>query len=68
MHLLALSAHTGTWIAELAFVLILIGGCALALARMRALSNHRAVTLVAGSAFALAGLLLIVATHWGHFT
>jgi len=27
----------------------------------------RARTIVAGVALALAGLLLIIATHWGHF-
>jgi hypothetical protein len=69
MRLLALSAHTGTRLAELAFLLILIGGCALALTKVRPIESQRVVvTFLAGSAFALAGLLLIIATHWGHFT
>ena len=44
----------------------LIGGVALALSPIPS-AKPKYVTIIAGSAFAIAFLLLIIATHWGHF-
>ncbi len=62
-----LTNATGLQLAEIAFLLILIAGVWLVAAEIPALGLHRARTIVAGSALAAAGALLIVATHWGHF-
>ncbi|MGI8452219.1 MAG: hypothetical protein ACR2MP_34550 [Streptosporangiaceae bacterium] len=63
MHFLALGHHTGRRLAEIGFLLILFAGVWLAAAFR--LGTVR--TIVAGIALALAGVLLLVATHWGHF-
>ncbi len=57
--------HTGVIIAEVGF--LLIAGIWLAAAQVPAFRFGAARTIVAGIALALAGLLLIIATHWGHF-
>ena len=54
-------------LAEVAFLLILIAGVWLAAAGTLAPPKHLNRTTVAGVLLAIAGLLLIVATHWGHF-
>jgi hypothetical protein len=54
-------------LAEVGFLLILFAGVWLVAAELQALQLQRFRTIVAGAALALAGLLLIVATHWGHF-
>jgi hypothetical protein len=59
--------HTGVIIAEVGFLLILFAGIWLAAAQIPALRFGTARTIVAGIALAIAGLLLIIATHWGHF-
>jgi hypothetical protein len=59
--------HTGVIIAEVGFLLILFAGIWLAAAQIRAFRFGTARTIVAGIALAIAGLLLIIATHWGHF-
>lgn len=56
----AFSHHTGIRLAELAFLLILIAGVWLAVARLGR-------TVGAGVLLAVAGLLLIIASHWGRF-
>jgi hypothetical protein len=66
MSLLALTAHGGVRTAELGFLCILIAGVALALDVLIP-SARRLGALVAGIALALGGLLVIIATHWGHF-
>ncbi len=63
----SLTSSTGLKLAEIAFLLILIAGIWLVAAEIPALGLHRARTIVAGAALAVAGVLLIVATHWGHF-
>jgi hypothetical protein len=63
----ALSAHTGTRLAEVGFLLILIAGLWLAAAEIPRLGSSRMRTIVAGIALAIAGILLIIATHSGHF-
>ncbi|MDQ1421110.1 MAG: hypothetical protein QOJ52_3072 [Acidimicrobiaceae bacterium] len=67
MNLLALAQHTGQRLAEIGFLLILFAGVWLAAAQVPKLKFGRARTIVAGVALAFAGLLLIIATHWGHF-
>jgi hypothetical protein len=67
MHVLALSEHTGRHLAEIGFLLILFAGVWLAAAQVPRFKLATARTIVAGIALALAGVLLIIATHWGHF-
>lgn len=66
--LLAMSMHSGVRLAEVGFLLMLIAGVWLAadsvLPRLR-LPGSR--TAVAGLLLAVGALLLIIATHWGHF-
>jgi hypothetical protein len=63
----ALSSAAGTKIAEVGFLLVLIAGVWLVATEIPAFGLHRVRTIVAGAALALAGALLIIATHWGHF-
>jgi hypothetical protein len=65
--MLALSHHTGVTLAEVGFLLILFAGVWLVAAQVPAFKMPIARTIVAGIALALAGVLLIIATHWGHF-
>jgi hypothetical protein len=67
MHVLALSEHTGRHLAEIGFLLILFAGVWLAVAQVQRFKFATARTIVAGIALALAGVLLIIAVHWGHF-
>ncbi len=64
---LALSHQTGVTLAEVGFLLILFAGVWLVAAQIPVFKMPTARTIVAGIALALAGLLLIIATHWGHF-
>ena len=60
-----LSPHTGARLAEVGFLLIALAGLGLwARASGR---GRRESTAFVGLALAAAGVLLIVATHWGHF-
>jgi hypothetical protein len=59
--------QTGRRLAEVAFLLILIGGVWLVAASIPQLRLRGARTIVAGGLLAIAGVLLIVATRWGHF-
>ena len=65
--LLALSHRSGMTVAEVGFLLIVIAGVWLVAAEIPALGISKARKIVAGIAFAAAGVLLIIATHWGHF-
>jgi len=67
MNPLALEPHTGVRLAEIGFLLILFAGIWLVAAQTPKFKFGTARTIVAGVALALAGLLLIIATHWGHF-
>ncbi len=61
-------AHqTGIRLAEVGFLLLLFAGVWLAAAQIPGFKFARARTVVAGLALAISGVLLIVATHWGHF-
>jgi hypothetical protein len=66
--MVALSPNTTKTLAEVGFLLIVISGVwfvasevlpSLKLAKLR--------RIVAGSALGVAGILLIIATHWGQF-
>ena len=52
-------------LAEVGFLLILLAGVWLVAAEIPALKLQKTKTLVAGLALAIAGVLLLVATHWG---
>jgi hypothetical protein len=67
MNLLALAPRTGLRVAEVGFLLIVFAGIWLVAAQLPMFKFHTARTIVAGVALALAGVLLIVATHWGQF-
>ena len=64
---LAIAVQTGTRLAEVGFLLVLIAGIWLVAAEIPALNVGNLKGIGAGIALALAGLLLIIATHWGHF-
>jgi hypothetical protein len=63
----AFAHQTGVKLAEVGFLLVLIAGVWLLAAQIPQLKFGKARTIVAGVALAIGGLLLIVATHWGHF-
>ncbi len=67
MHVLALTARNGIRVAEIGFVFLALAGAALAGAAVAPHGVRRIWGVAGGSALALAGVLLIVATHWGHF-
>jgi hypothetical protein len=64
---LAITPQTGRKLAEVGFLLILFAGIWLAAAQIPLFKLATARTIIAGIALAIAGLLLIIATHWGHF-
>jgi hypothetical protein len=63
----AFSHQTGIRLAEVGFLLMLFAGIWLVAAQIPQLRLGSARTIVAGAALAAAGVLLIVATHWGRF-
>jgi hypothetical protein len=68
MHpVVGLSGHTGVRLAEVGFLLILFAGLWLASAQIPLFKLPRSRAVVAGVALAISGVLLIIATHWGHF-
>jgi hypothetical protein len=64
---LALTRNTGRHLAEIGFLLVLFAGIWLAAAQIPRFKLPTARTIIAGIALAIGGLLLIIATHWGHF-
>jgi hypothetical protein len=64
---LAFARHTGLRLAEVGYLLILVAGIWLAVAQVPKFKFGAWRTVVAGIALALGGLLLIIATHSGHF-
>jgi hypothetical protein len=64
---LAITHATGSKLAEVGFLLVLIAGVWLVAAEGLGPRFHRIRMIVAGAALAAAGVLLIIATHWGHF-
>ena len=68
MNLVVGFAHqTGVRLAEVGFLLVLFAGVWLAAAHIPQFKFSNGRTIVAGVALAIGGLLLIIATHWGHF-
>ena len=65
--ILSFTHHTGIRLAEIGFLLVLFAGVWLAAAQVPQFKFGTARTTVGGVALALGGLLLIIATHWGHF-
>jgi hypothetical protein len=65
--ILAMTHHTGIRLAEVGYLLVLFAGFWLAAAQIPRLRLGTARTIVAGLALAIGGVLLIIATHWGHF-
>ena len=65
--MLALSRATGVTLAEAGFLLVVIAGVWLVASQLPPLRYRVLRTIVAGAALAAGGVLLIVATHWGHF-
>jgi hypothetical protein len=66
MILLALTKHNGARLAEVGFALLAVAGLLLAIGAVTPL-GRRGGGLLGGLAIAAAGILLVVATHWGHF-
>lgn len=63
-----MTRHTGIRFAEVGFLLIVIAGVWLACSEiLNAAKWGKLRTIVAGVLLAIAGVLLIIATHWGHF-
>lgn len=62
-----LSHHTSVILAEVGFLLILFAGVWQVAAQIPRCGMSTARSIVAGIALALAGVLLIIATHWGQF-
>jgi len=65
--LFGISHHTGARLAELGFLLLVFAGVWLAAAQIPRLRFTAGRSAVAGAALAAAGVLLIIAAHWGHF-
>ena len=66
--LLTLSRETNVRLAEVGFLLILIAGVWIAFAEIPAMRRwHSFRMIVAGALLAVAGLLLIIASHYGQF-
>jgi hypothetical protein len=63
----ALTHHAGIRIAEVAFLLVVVAGIWLAAAQIPMFRAAGVRTIVAGMALGVAGLLLIIAAHWGQF-
>ncbi len=61
------SHQTGRILAEVGFLLVLFAGVWLIAAQIPTFKMPTARTIVAGTARALAGLLLVIATRWGRF-
>jgi hypothetical protein len=66
--ILGFAHHMGVRLAEVGFLLVLFAGIWLAAAQLPQFKFGTARTIVAGVALAIGGLLLIIATHWGHFS
>ncbi len=63
----ALTRHSAVRLAEVGFLLILIAGVWMVAAEIPQLKMRSARLIVAGILLAVAGLLLIIATHSGNF-
>ena len=59
--------HTGVVIAKIGFLLMVIAGIWYVASEIPLFKLAHARRVVAGIALAVGGVLLIIATHWGHF-
>jgi hypothetical protein len=66
MNVLAITQRNGIRIAEVGFALVAVAGGLLVLGGL-APSGRRVGALLGGLALAAGGVVLIIATHWGHF-
>jgi uncharacterized membrane protein len=64
---LGITHHTGVRLAEVGFLLVIFAGVWLFVAQAQQSRLGRARGGIAGLALVAAGVLLIVAAHWGHF-
>jgi hypothetical protein len=60
-----MTSATGIKLAEVGFLLVAIAGVWLVAAEIPALGMKRLRTIVAGTALVAAGVVLIIASHWG---
>jgi hypothetical protein len=65
--ILTISKNTSTRLAEVGFILIILAGIWLVASETPKLKGNSARMVVTGLALFLAGLLLVVAVHWGKF-
>jgi hypothetical protein len=65
--MLAFTHQTSVTIAQVAFLLILFSGIWFVAAEIPRLRLSKTRRIVAGTALAVAGLLLIIASYWGNF-
>ena len=66
MNVLAITHHNGIRLAEVGFLLIAVAGALLIVGALRPVVT-RTWAFLSGAALAVGGVLLIVASHWGHF-
>ena len=64
---LAFTHRNAVRLSEIGFVLILLAGAMFAVSELPQVRTGPTIRIVAGLALAGAGLLLIIATHWGRF-
>jgi hypothetical protein len=65
---LAISQHAGVDLAEVGFLLVVIAGVWIVAAEILDPARWGKLRrIVAGTALAIGGVLLIIATRWGHF-
>ena len=64
--LLALTQHNGVRTSEVGFALIAIAGAAVAVGAVTSWGRRNG-NLVGGILLVAGALLVIIATHWGHF-
>jgi len=67
MYTVAVAHHTGQRLAEVGFLLFVIAGVWIAAAHIPRLRLGPLRTVIAGILLAVGGVLLIIATRWGHF-
>lgn len=64
---LGLTRQTGVRLAEIGYLFIILAGVWLVIGQVPRFKLGSTRMVVAGVALAIAGVLLIVATHWGYF-
>jgi len=65
--IVAMSVHDGVRTAEVGYLFMLIAGVWFAAAELPTFPFARGRRMVAGVLLAIAAILLIVASHWGHY-